>query len=188
MDGCVYNSYRSTSAAVSNGMNVAARFFPNDRSRIGLAVGYTDAHYTRTVTVDGILIIRDGDTVGGDAVGSQAPWSVTASIEKDFTVSRSVEASVRAEYVYHSRNPGPFLTSHPGSPDYRPEASPEPATRMLNLRAAFTWATFQATLFIDNALDAQPTFGRTNVCCEDPLFGATTFRPRTVGVSATWRQ
>ena len=188
MEGCIYNSYRSASSAASDGLNLAARFFPSDRSRIGLAVGYTDARYTRTIEVDGIVIIRDGDAIGGDAVGSQAPWSVTASVEKDFAVVSGIDGTVRAEYIYHSRNPGPFLTSHPGSPDYRPEATPEPATRMLNLRAELAWAKFEGALFIDNALDAQPTFGRTNVCCADPLFGATTFRPRTIGVSVTWRQ
>ncbi len=28
---------------------------------------------------------------------------------------------------------------------------------------------------------------RINACCEDPLFTASTFRPRTVGISANWR-
>jgi hypothetical protein len=187
MDGCIYYSYRSASAAVSNGLNLAVRYFPSHKSRIGLAVGYTDAHYTRTVVVDGIVIIEDGDSIGGDAVGSQAPWSITASIERDFAVAGDVGARLRAEYVYHSRNHGPFLTEHPGSPDYRPQARPEPEIRMLNLRALLAWARFETALFIDNALDAQPVFGRTNACCEDPLFGATTFRPRTIGISASWR-
>jgi outer membrane receptor protein involved in Fe transport len=187
MEGCIAYSYRSASAAVSNGFNLSARLFLSDKSRIGLAIGYTDAHYTKTVLVDDVVIIQDGDSVGADAVGSQPPWSATASIEKDFTVSSGIEASVRAEYVYHSQNPGPFLTEHEGSPDYRPEASADPATRLLNLRAVLSWARFETALFVDNALDAQPTFGRTNVCCDDPQFTATTYRPRTVGISATWR-
>lgn len=187
MEGCISYSYRSASAAVSNGLNLAARFFLNDETRMGLAVGYTDAHYTRTVKIDDIVIIQDGDSVGSDAVGSQPPWSVTASLERDFAVASGIEASVRAEYVYHSQNPGPFLTEHPGSPDYRPEASADPATSLLNLRAVLSWARFEAAVFVDNALDAQPTFGRANVCCTDPLFTATTPRPRTVGISATWR-
>lgn len=187
MEGCNSNSYRTASTAVSNGLNLAVRLYLSDESRIGLAVGYTDAHYTRTVKVDGVVVIQDGDSIGSDAVGSQSPWNVTASIEKDFTITGSVEASARAEYVYHSRNPGPFLTEHPGSPDYRPEARPDPATELLNLRAMLSWTTFETAIFVENALDAQPTFGRANICCNDPLFTATTFRPRTVGISVTWR-
>ena len=187
MEGCVAYSYRPASAAVSNGVNMAARLFLSDETRIGLAVGYTDAHYTKTVKVDDVVIIQDGDSVGADAVGAQPPWSVTASIERDFTVTSGIEASIRAEFVYHSQNPGPFLTEHPGSPDYRPEASADPETRLLNARAILSSARFQTAIFVDNALDAQPTLGRTNVCCNDPQFTASTFRPRTVGISVTMR-
>jgi len=42
-------------------------------------------------------------------------------------------------------------------------------------------------LFVNNALDSRPTVMLRNRCCTDTLFYATTLRPRTIGLSGTWR-
>jgi outer membrane receptor protein involved in Fe transport len=162
--------------AASNGFNVAARALLTERVKVGLALAYTDAHYTQTARVHGAVAIRKGDAVGGGV----SPWNVTASIEHDFAVARGGTASVRAEDVFHSQNPGPFYRDRPGSPYYGP-ARPDPSTNVLNLRANVRWSSFDVALFVKNALDSQPTMMRTS-------FGdATTFRPRTIGLTATWR-
>jgi hypothetical protein len=76
---------------------------------------------------------------------------------------------------------------HPDSPYYDPNHRSEPSTQILNLRAVIAWKRFEAALFVTNALDSQPALGRAHVCCDDPLYTVSTFRPRTVGVSTTWR-
>jgi outer membrane receptor protein involved in Fe transport len=182
---CTAYTYRPASAAVSNGFTLAARAFPSDRVRVGLAVAYTDAHYTETVRSGNAVIIRDGDAVG-NLPQVPSPWNVTASIEGDFAVAGRVTATVRAEDVFHSENPGPFYTYHPASAYYSPDRKPDPSTNVLNLRAVLAWPSFDATVFVNNVLDSQPTLMLINACCEDPLFTASTFRPRTIGVSASW--
>ena len=43
------------------------------------------------------------------------------------------------------------------------------------------------SLFVNNALDSQPVLQHRNRIPGDTLFYATTFRPRTVGLTANWR-
>jgi hypothetical protein len=85
--------------------------------------------------------------------------------------------------VYHSENPGPFQTRHLASPYYTPDRRGNPATNVLNLRATLQHRSFDTAIFVSNALDTQPTLLYSP---DDPLSRAATFRPRTVGVSATW--
>jgi outer membrane receptor protein involved in Fe transport len=162
MEGCNGLSYQPVSSAASNGIDFAARLYLNDQTRFGLSVGYADAHYTKTTIVDNVVIIRKGDAISG----APPPWSVTASIEKDFTVLDGLKGSMRADYAYNSTTP---------------------TTQFTNLRMLFRWEKLETTIFLDNALDSHPTLGRAHVCCDDPLYTATTFRPRTVGINATWR-
>jgi outer membrane receptor protein involved in Fe transport len=179
---CNPNSYRPISSAVSNGFNVAARAFLSDRVRLGLAVGYVDAHYAETIELDGEVIIQEGDALGTPpAVPS--PWSITASVEYDVPAGGDATVTLRAEDVYHSENPGPFQTRHLASPYYTPDRRGNPATNVLNLRATLQHRSFDTAIFVSNALDTQPTLLYSP---DDPLSRAATFRPRTVGVSATW--
>ena len=90
---------------------------------------------------------------------------------------------VRAEDIYHSRNPGPFQNDDPTSPNYSPGNTPDPSTSLLNLRAAIQRANSNVALFVNNALDSRPTILRRYN--GGPTY-ATTFRPRTVGLSASW--
>jgi outer membrane receptor protein involved in Fe transport len=183
---CAFNNYRPLSSAVSNGVNVALRAYPNERARIGVALAYIDAHYTETVKSDGAIVIKKGDVLGNPP-RVPSPWSITASIEHDFTMVPGVRLTVRAEDVYHSQNPGPFYTQHPASSYYSPDRRPNPATNLLNLRATVAWSRFDTALFVSNALDSRPTLTVSNACCTDPLLTGMTFRPRTVGASVTWR-
>jgi hypothetical protein len=64
-----------------------------------------------------------------------------------------------------------------------PESRGNPATNVLNLRATLHHHSFDTALFVSNALDTQPILLPSP---GDPWTRAATFRPRSVGVSATW--
>jgi hypothetical protein len=131
------------------------------------------------------VIIEDGDAIG-ELPRALSPWSVTSSIERDFAVAKGVTVTLHAEDVFRSENPGPFYERHPASPYYNPLARPNPSTNVLNLRAVFAWPRMDAALFANNALNSRPLLSaeRTD---DPPLSVATTFRPRTIGISASWR-
>jgi outer membrane receptor protein involved in Fe transport len=169
--------------ADSNGFDLAVQAEITERVRMGLGIAYTDARFTQTLTVKGGVLVRKGDTVGG------APWSVTASLERDFTLRRGVTGSVRAENVFHSRNPGPYFADNPAAGLFYSSNHPDPSTNVLNLRADLKWSSFELAAIVSNVLDSRPILG-----IAQPLGGALngvptaqTLTPRTLNVSGTWR-
>ncbi len=164
---CVYLS--NAANAVSNGFDFGVHALVTERVTGGLTIAYADAHYTQTARVDtpyvrGTVIVAKGEALGALPL-VPSPWNVTASIDYRRVLASRISGSIRAEDVFRSRNP-------------RSEE---------NLRAEVTWPKFDLALFVDNALDSQPTVLLRNRCCSDTLFYATTFRPRTVGLSGKWQ-
>jgi len=182
---CNLLSQRGTGA--SNGFDLAAQALVSERVKVGLALGYADAHFTQTVTVGDAVILHTGDALGALPL-VPSPWNITASVEYKLGLKGGVTATVRAEEIFHSRNPGPFYEYNPVSPFYDPGSRADPSTNLVNLRAGVQWPGFDLAMFVNNALDSQPTLGRrdNDPTSPSPLLTATTFRPRTLGLSATW--
>ena len=169
-------------AAASNGFDLTVHALAGAHVRTSVAVAYADARYTQTLTQGGGEVVHRGMAVNALPF-VVAPWSVTASVEYSVPLSGGAIGMVRAEDIYHSRNPGPFQNDDPTSPNYSPGNTPDPSTNLFNLRAAFQRANSNVALFVNNALDSRPTsLRRYN---GGPTY-ATTFRPRTVGLSASW--
>ncbi|HKE45293.1 MAG TPA: TonB-dependent receptor, partial [Steroidobacteraceae bacterium] len=187
---CGYTA--NAGAATSDGFDLSLQALATDHLKLGLLMAYTDAHYTRTVTVQAntwpypVVIIRKGDALGSLPL-VPSPWNVTASIGYDFNTTDGPRISVRAEDIFHSRNPGPFTNKDPENLAWAPGREPDPTTNLLNLRADLKWPSFDLALFVDNTLDSQPTLSLRNRSGTDSLYFATTFRPRTVGLTASWR-
>ena len=173
--------------AVSNGFDISAHALLGMRLLTGVTVAYTDAHYTHTITQDGFDVTRKGEAVG-TLPRVVSPWNVTASVEYSVPLSGDAVATLRAEGIFRSRNPGPFQDNDPASLNYTPGNVPDPSTNILNLRATLRRASYDIAVFANNALDSRPTIVRRY---DDnpwpPSAYATTFRPRTVGLSVSWR-
>jgi outer membrane receptor protein involved in Fe transport len=173
--------------ATSNGFDLTVHALAGRHVRASLAVAYADAHYTQTVTQEGALVVRQGMAVG-QPPWVVAPWNTTASIEYSVPLPGGAVGMLRAEHIFRSRNPGPFQTDDPASLNYIPSNVPDPSTNLLNLRAALQRPSYDVALFVNNALDSRLTILRRydgpSVWPPNPL--ATTFRPRTVGLSASW--
>jgi hypothetical protein len=163
--------------------------------RAALDVTYIDARYTDTLTDSGgNPLVNDGDALGTPPLVA-SPWNVLASLEQGFSLRDGLRAALRAENAFHSHNSGPFYTGIPGT-YYAPGLGGDPSTNLLNLRATVTWlgdvadhaTRLDFSLFVNNALDSQPTLLKRNKGVDvSTLYYATTFRPRTVGLSATWQ-
>jgi outer membrane receptor protein involved in Fe transport len=181
---CSENYLGTPGPAVSNGFDLTVRALAGAHVRASVAVAYANAHYTRTITQGGLEVVRQGAAVG---ILPQvvSPWNVTASVEYSMPLSGGATALLRAEDIFRSRNPGPFQDDDPASPNYSPGNVPDPSTNLLNLRATLQRAGYDVALFLNNALDSRPTILRRYD--GPPSAYATTFRPRTVGLSASWR-
>jgi len=184
--------------AVSRGLELkSGSHFGNLRA--ALEVTYIDAYYTDTQTAgNGKVYVNSGDALGTPPLVA-SPWNVLATLEQRFPLRGQLEARIRAEDAFHSHNDGPFYTANPGASfygSYAPGLTGDPATNLLNLRATLdlTHAGLAAhaqrldiALFMNNVFDAQPTLLKRNKGVDvSTLYYATTFRPRTVGLTGTW--
>jgi outer membrane receptor protein involved in Fe transport len=173
--------------AVSNGFDVSAHALVGTRTRAEVVVAYTDAHYTHTIIQDGYDVTREDEAVG-ILPRVVSPWNVTASVEYSVPLSGSASVALRAEAIFRSRNPGPFQDNDPASLNYTPGNVPDPSTNLLNLRATLRRASYDIAVFANNALDSRATIVRRyDDSPWPPSAYATTFRPRTVGLSVGLR-
>jgi iron complex outermembrane recepter protein len=174
-------------AAVSNGFDLAAQALLSSNLKLSLAVAYTDARFAGALTENGAVITRRGEAVSLELPQVTAPWNVTAAVDYSVALPQGVSAKLRIEDIFHSRNPGPFQDDDPTSVNYYPGNRPDPSTNLVNLRATLSRASCDAALFVNNLFDSQPVILRINSGYTLPTYIATTFRPRTVGMSVSWR-
>jgi iron complex outermembrane recepter protein len=99
------------------------------------------------------------------------------------------QAYLWLEDAYHSKNNGPFSTQNPANIIvYDPGLVSDPATNMVNLRTGLRFTNLDVSLFLDNALNSHPQLSLEHTNPGDPRFQAVTFRPLTLGLTASVRR
>ena len=79
------------------------------------------------------------------------------------------------------------MTNDPLASSYDPALLPNPATNIVKLRAGATFGDVAVTLFVDNLFNSHPQLDLTHQDSDTLLFEATALRPRTIGITATYR-
>jgi iron complex outermembrane receptor protein len=182
------NSYTTNAGgATSTGFDLAVEALPTSRLRLGLTLGLTDAHYTRTVLTEGGQVIVDRDTVLGALPYVPSPWTGTLFVQYRQPLMANLNAYIAGNDLFASHNPGPFTDSDPKALSYEPAFRADPATNRLNLRLGVLRGGLDARLTLDNALNSTPVLHLDADRNDSSLFYAYTFRPRTIGVVVTWK-
>jgi outer membrane receptor protein involved in Fe transport len=196
----------------SRGGDIDVQFRPIDTLLLGLTVAYTDARFTKSscagvlqydpnaVRLDGTLGectgVVNGVQVGVPQIVSEgnrlvgAPWTIMASAEETFGDWNGHTPYVRADYQFTNAQtallPGQsdrnalFDTTVPGLPQ----------TKNLALRAGFRWSGYDVSFFAQNVLDQHPVLFKSRDIADpasDQLYFGRGVRPRTVGITATYR-
>jgi iron complex outermembrane recepter protein len=183
LPACAFDYIANTGEATSNGFDLSAQALLTKQFRVDLALAYTDAKYTKNVVVAGVPIVDSGDQVSSFS----SPWNVNLSGIYSLPVSTTMGGYFRAQEIYHSKNPGPFAFQIPDGISYSPQAVPNPATYVLDLRAGITWRGFDVSLFSTNTLNAHPYLNKAVDAPTSTLVYYTTLTPRTVGLDAVYR-
>jgi outer membrane receptor protein involved in Fe transport len=174
-------------SAVSDGFDLAAHALITEHTRAALEVAYTNARFARTVTIDGQLLVRGGESL------PISPWNATASLEQEFPLPGNVISSVRLEDSFRSSPRSTFETDpasiYGGLSIYGAQPHTDPSANILNVRVAVKWSSFEMAVFFRNALNAHPLMyglanGVDNTGTGTQVF---TLVPRTLSVSGTWR-
>ena len=182
-------------SATSNGFDLALQALPINHLKLDLSVGYSDAQFTSNVCNPGTvgpcnlasnaanLLIQDGDKIGYLPFVI-SPWNVNTAANYEIPLPRAGQSvRMRLEYQYHSRNPGPFTNYTIGTPGYSPQQKDDPATTLVNARLGYLFEKWDLGLFVNNLLDSHPLLGGYGEAVASPTTYST-FRPRTVGLSA----
>ncbi|HTY93229.1 MAG TPA: TonB-dependent receptor [Steroidobacteraceae bacterium] len=188
---CLFRHMPGT--AQSDGFEFEAQWHPSASGfTAGIATTYTDSRYTQTILNSaGAVLVRAGDAVGTPPLVA-APWTARLTADKRVNFPQ-VTLNLRAEDILRTRNPGPFYTTSPDSAYYAPRLRPDPTTNLVNLRLELAHGRFSGQIYLDNALDSQPTLlsrnkgNDANTLLNATLLYAVTLRPRTLGMSLTWR-
>jgi iron complex outermembrane recepter protein len=188
----------------SRGGDIDMLFRPVDSLMLELTVAYTDARFTKsscagalqfdaivgkcTGIVNGVPssappIVSEGDRLPG------APWSITAAAEKTFAWQER-HPYLRVDYQFTNAQTAllPIQDTRNALVDATLPGLPQ--TKNLQLRAGLRWRGYDVSLFAQNLLDQHPVLFKSRDIANnmtDNLYFARGVRPRTVGLTATYR-
>jgi outer membrane receptor protein involved in Fe transport len=182
---CGFEYFANLGSASSNGFDLALSALIGAHFRAGLSAGYTNAHYTKTILINGIVTVDKGNAIG-TVPQVPSPWNVTASAEYELDVVNDWRVKLRLEDVFHSKNPGPFASNDPAAISYAPDIPANPSTNVLNFRLSGEYHQFEVEAFVNNLANSTPFLNRGQDTPASDLFYRTTLRPRTIGVGAYW--
>ncbi len=192
---CQISWIQNLGGAIAKGADVQAEFAVTDHLTTELAVGYTDARYSQSSYVGNNSAVSpvaaSGDAISGQS-GQPAP-PVTASLGMEYRFSAwGHDEFVRADYEYQGRAKWASPGQDANSLQYDPANYTLDATHFVTARAGVTVGSWQIAAYVDNLLDAHTVtnyaFTIDSGTDASRLQRNWTFRPRTIGLTFTYRR
>ena len=185
----------------SRGGDIDVQYRPIDPLTLGATVAYTDARFTKT-SCAGTLSFNGSNCGVNEATGGTfspivsegnrllgAPWSFVASAEYVFTAVNDKSPYLRADFQYQTKQTAqlPGQDAENGLNDTTIPGLP--INKNLNLRGGFRFNGFDLSVFANNVTDSHPQLflSRDIAAPFDEQYFARSVRPRTIGVTATYR-
>ena len=190
---CQISFISNLGTAVAKGFDIQAEIALTDAFTVELATGYTDARYTtdsRLTPTENPPVVTKGDAVTGQSAQPGAPFTATIGLEYKFSLFEH-ESFIRVDDEYEGRAKWPSPGQDPTTQQYDSANYTLSSTNFASARAGMTIAGWQVAAFVDNLADTH-TVTNYNWTI-DPGDGESrlqrqfTFRPRTVGLSFTYR-
>jgi outer membrane receptor protein involved in Fe transport len=149
---------------------------------IDMAMGYTDSRYTKTAqyAVPTSIIAVKGDSLGG------SPWTVSIGAQYDFPAFGK-DGYARVDYQYDSPSKRVKEMDPDALASYDPSIVASQAQHFVSLRAGAILGDLNVSVFVDNLLGSSPLLERSHQASNDEVFTESTLRPRTVGLTVSYR-
>jgi outer membrane receptor protein involved in Fe transport len=183
--------------AVAKGFDFQANAALGGGVSLEASVGYTDAKFSKT-SLNNLAVA--GDAISGEASinyspGTNAPWTIAVGPQVDFRAADH-DAFVRLDWEYTSQNNWLAPVQDPRSLQYDPFSYPLPATSFFSLRGGVKLGGWQVSMFVDNLFDSHTVLNYALVQNDSfnpagpvrPQENDFAFRPRTIGITATFKQ
>jgi iron complex outermembrane recepter protein len=205
---CGLSYVANLGTAVSEGGDLQVNVQATDALSLDAAIGYTDAHYTGGVLPGPLSttpLAASGDSIVGLSGNPPAPWTIALGAQYRFRAFGDRDSFVRADVEHETKNNRPTAAEDPGTVQFGTCTSVSgaigscnitpPSTTFVSLRAGSNFAGWDVSAFVDNLLDThpvlnynyQPTDGSGPQPAASPLYRYFTYRPRTFGVTFTYR-
>jgi len=191
LSACGLQFTANLGAARSEGGDIHVEVKPVDKFLIDFTAAYTEALYTETVC--GGTLACTGANASPKPIVSQgdrlpsAPWTLILSTEYGLPSFRDRDPYIRADYHYSTAQTAllPGQNAENGVSD--PTLPGLPQTSLLNMRAGVRWSGFDVSLFGQNLTNTHPLMFESRDTTASPLYFARSTRPRTVGVTLSYR-
>jgi len=188
---CGQNFVGNLGTVQSRGGDLELQLRPLDSLTLGLSVAYVDARYTRTICggpsactgpgAPSLPVVSEGDRLPG------APWTILTSGEYNFSSSRELTPYLRFDYQLSTAQTALLPIQDPNNGVSDPTFAGLPLIRTLAVRAGGRWKGLDVSLFGQNLTDSHPVVYRTRDTNASDLYFSHTIRPRTIGITTTYR-
>jgi iron complex outermembrane recepter protein len=190
---CQISFIANLGKAVAKGADIQAEIAVTDALTLELAAGYTDARYTqdsRLTPTENPPVVSTGDAITGQSGQPNAPYTATIGLEYKFTAFAH-ESFIRVDDEFQSRDKWPSPGQDPTTQQYDAANYVLASTNFASARAGTKVGGWEIAAFVDNLTDSH-TVTNYNWTI-DPGDGQSrlqrefTFRPRTMGLTFTFR-
>ena len=196
---CQISFIANLGQAAAKGVDFQADVAVTEKLSLELAAGYTAARYSRDSkfnALEQIPVVANGDAIVGassETGGGQptAPYTVSAGLQYRFSAF-SHEAFVRADGEYQGRAKWATAGQDPNTLQFDAANFVLDATTFVSLRGGMSFGSWSVAAFVDNLTDTHKltdyNFTINDGLGDSRLRRDFTFRPRTFGITAIFRQ
>jgi outer membrane receptor protein involved in Fe transport len=200
---CQISFITNLGRAIAKGADIQLEWQATDALSAELTAGYTDARFTQNSSFgstqggyasDGVTpilpIVNRGDAIVGESAQPGAPVTLSVGAEYKFSLVEH-ESFVRFDYEYTGRNHWSPPRQDAGTGQFDAANYTLSATNFASVRGGMKFNAWTIEPFIDNLFDTHTVTNYDFTI--DPGTGDSrlqrqfTFRPRTYGVTATFR-
>jgi iron complex outermembrane recepter protein len=201
---CQISFITNLGKATAKGADIQAEFAVTDSFSAELTAGYTDARFSQDSSFavppgtppDQVPapIVKSGDAVVGESGQPGAPFTASLGAEYKFALFEH-QSFVRMDFEYQSRNHWLSPRQDPGTAQFNQSNYTLSATKFMSARGGMAFGGWSIEPFVDNLLNTHTVVnydftiypGADPNQTLSPLQRQYTFRPRTYGVTATFR-
>jgi iron complex outermembrane recepter protein len=183
LPSCGFQYTTNLGKATSDGFDLQGEWLVTDALDVDFSLGYTDARYTSSSVTGPApgapLLAVTGDKLPG------SPWSFSIGVQYNTSVWGR-DSFIRLDDEYSGPETGLQAFQDSRTTSFDQNLVGEPQQNNMALRAGMSFGQTNVSLFADNLLDSHPQLDLNHQDQYTLLYEASTLRPRTVGVTATY--
>jgi iron complex outermembrane receptor protein len=182
---CLFRFTANSPSARGYGGDVALNWKPVPAVSLALSASYTHASYTQAA-YGGVIDAQTGERAVLSTAGGPLPapaFRLTGFLRHDFALGDLGQAYLSMSGEYASSY---AVGRPPGAVGHDPLIYTLPSTSFLSLRAGLKRGPVEATLFVDNLMDAVDANQIGHTFPSSSNITMSTSRPRTIGINISY--